>query len=78
MVRTRCVSLPLVLLMCSYNRDDDNRLILHYAFDEGAGTRAGDSSGTGNDGAIHGAAFVKSPRGRALRFDGVDDFVECG
>ena len=77
-MKSETLSLILVLMMVSYSRADDSRLILHYAFDEGAGTRAGDSSGTGNDGAIHGAAFVKSPRGRALRFDGVDDFVECG
>jgi hypothetical protein len=60
---------------CSHACADDREPILHYAFDEGTAT---DASGTGNDGTIHGAEFVASPRGRALRFDGSDDFVECG
>ena len=32
---------------------------------------------SGAGGTIHGAAFVKSPKGHALGFDGVDDFVAC-
>jgi hypothetical protein len=55
-----------------------NDIVAHYAFEEGSGTQAKDSSGNGNDGAIHGAEFVESPTGHALRFDGMDDFVDCG
>ncbi len=53
-------------------------LVAHYSFDEGAGVTAGDSSGNGNDGAIKGAVWVKSPKGGALRFNGQDAFVDCG
>ena len=53
-------------------------LVAHYTFDEGSGTVLKDHSGNGNDGQIHGATWVKSPRGRALRFDGKDDYVSLG
>jgi len=49
----------------------------YWSFDEAAGEVARDASGNGNDGTIHGAKFVKSPKGFALKFDGEDDFVEC-
>lgn len=39
---------------------------------------ARDSSGNGNDGTTYGAAFVDGVRGRALSFDGVDDYVTIG
>jgi hypothetical protein len=56
----------------------DKGLVAHYTFDAGEGSQAKDQSGTGNDGTIHGAGFVESPKGHALRFDGVDDFVDGG
>ena len=31
-----------------------------------------------HDGTIHGATWVPSPRGQALHFDGVDDYVDIG
>ena len=37
-----------------------------------------DSSGQGNHGTNHGATFVDGKVGRALSFDGVDDYVDCG
>ncbi|MFQ6119136.1 MAG: LamG-like jellyroll fold domain-containing protein [Methanosarcinales archaeon] len=45
-------------------------------FDEGSGNIAKDTSGNGNDGVIHGATWVYGKFGKALRFDGVDDYVE--
>ena len=54
----------------------DAVLILH--FDEGSGTIAKDESGHGNDGTIYGATWVDGKYGKALRFDGVDDYVDCG
>jgi len=51
-------------------------LILH--FDEGSGTIAKDESGRGNDGTIHGATWTTGISGKALQFDGVDDYVDCG
>jgi PGF-CTERM protein/uncharacterized repeat protein (TIGR01451 family) len=52
----------------------DEVLILH--FDEGSGTIARDSSGSGNDGTIYGATWVDGKYGKALSFDGVDDYVQ--
>ncbi len=47
-------------------------------FDEGSGTLLHDRSGHGNDGKIHGATWVTCGSGHALRFDGENDFVDCG
>ena len=52
--------------------------IAHYRFDEGKGAKLLDSSGNGHRGVVHGAAWVPSGEGFALRFDGVDDYVDCG
>ena len=53
-------------------------LVLHYTFDEGSGTVAKDGSGNNNDGKIHGAEYVECRDGHALKFDGKDDYVDCG
>jgi glucose/arabinose dehydrogenase len=51
-------------------------LVAAYGFDEGAGTSAGDRSGTGNGGTLTGPAWTTTGRfGSALNFDGVDDRV---
>ncbi len=49
----------------------------YWAFNEGSGTTAADSSGNGNNGSIHGASWVSgSPDGStALSFDGSGDYV---
>lgn len=39
---------------------------------------AKDSSGNGNDGIIHGATFVDGISGKAMSFDGRDDYVSVG
>ena len=49
-----------------------------YAFDEGQGRLLQDSSGNGNHGTIHGAAWVTCGSRFALSFDGVDDYLDCG
>ncbi len=36
---------------------------------------AKDSSGNGNDGTVYGATFVDGKFGKALSFDGMDDYV---
>ncbi|NQE46008.1 hypothetical protein C5S31_08300 [ANME-1 cluster archaeon GoMg2] len=54
----------------------DAVLILH--FDEGSGTIVKDESGRGNDGTIYGATWTEGISGKALSFDGVDDYVDCG
>jgi len=53
-------------------------LVACYRFDEGQGTTLHNRSGHGNHGIIHGASWVPSGSGFALRFDGVDDYVDCG
>jgi len=45
-------------------------------FDEGSGAAVYDSSGNGNNGTIYGASWIDGKFGRALSFDGVDDYVE--
>ncbi len=39
---------------------------------------AKDSSGNGNDGVVHGANFVDGKFGKALSFNGVDNYVDIG
>lgn len=50
--------------------------VLVLRFDEGSGTIAKDESGYGNDGTIYGATWIDGISGKALAFDGVDDYVE--
>jgi len=47
-------------------------------FDEGSGNIAHDTSGEGNDGTIYGANWTDGKFGKALSFDGADDYVDCG
>ncbi len=56
----------------------DDALVAHYTFDEGQGDVLRDHSGKGNDGKIFGAQWEKLAEGYALKFDGVDDLVDCG
>ena len=52
-------------------------LVGYWNFNEGSGNIAYDSSGSGNDGTIHGATFVSGISGQALSFDGKDDHVSA-
>jgi len=56
----------------------DPSCVLALAFEEGSGSTAYDISQYGNDGTIYGAMRTTGKIGRALRFDGVDDYVNCG
>jgi len=51
-------------------------LVGAWKFDEGSGTIAYDSSGNNNHGTIYGATWVDGKFGKALQFDGVDDYVK--
>jgi hypothetical protein len=54
-------------------------LVGHWRFDEGGGTTTADVSGNGNDGTLAGGPTWSSGLfAGALRFDGMDDFVDCG
>jgi Concanavalin A-like lectin/glucanases superfamily/Bacterial Ig domain/Lysyl oxidase/Purple acid Phosphatase, N-terminal domain len=49
--------------------------VASFGFDEGAGTTAGDRSGTGNAGAVAGATWTTGRVRGALSFDGTNDLV---
>lgn len=54
----------------------DETLVLGLSFDDSQGKVAKDSSQYGFDGKIDGAKWANGKFGKALEFDGVDDFVE--
>ena len=56
----------------------DDTLVLCLSFDEGTGDVAHDSSPHGFDAKVSGATWVEGKFGKALRFDGADDFVSVG
>jgi len=51
-------------------------LVLWLKFNEGSGSTAYDSSFYNNHGTIYGATWTDGKFGKALEFDGVDDYVE--
>jgi Concanavalin A-like lectin/glucanases superfamily len=54
-------------------------LVAAWGFNEGTGTTTADTSGNGNTGTISGATWTTAGRyGKALTFDGVNDFVNLG
>jgi hypothetical protein len=54
-------------------------LVAYWPMDEGQGGIARDKSGNGNDGTIRGAAkWIDGKHGKALEFNGVDTYVDCG
>jgi len=56
----------------------ESDLIGYWKLDEGSGTKVCDSSPYHNNGSIIGASWVSGGFGYALRFDGYDDYVDCG
>jgi parallel beta-helix repeat protein len=54
---------------------NETGLVGYWSFDEGSGTTASDSSGNRNDGTIYGAAWTDGKFGKALSFDGTDDYA---
>ncbi|MFH1723969.1 MAG: LamG-like jellyroll fold domain-containing protein [Elusimicrobiota bacterium] len=53
-------------------------VVAYWPFDDGAGSVAADQGGLGLDGAVHGGAWVDGIKGKALEFDGLDDYVDFG
>lgn len=51
--------------------------VAHWTFDEAAGGVASNSAGA-NPGRVYGAKWANGHIGGALRFDGMDDHVDCG
>jgi hypothetical protein len=54
---------------------DPGGCVASWSFNEGSGSTVYDSSGNGNTGTIYGATWVDGKVGKALSFDGVDDYV---
>ena len=61
---------------------NENGLVAQWHFDEGTGDHVGDRSGNGNHGTLNvgggdnvNGKWVEGVRGKALEFDGVDDYV---
>ncbi|MBD3365719.1 hypothetical protein GF360_00005, partial [candidate division WWE3 bacterium] len=53
--------------------------VAHWKFDDGTGTEAADSSGNGNTGTLtNGPTWTAGKYGKALSFDGTDDYVTKG
>jgi len=52
-------------------------MIALYSFDSFSGSLLRDLSGNGNDGTVYGATWVDGRFGRALAFDGVDDYAQA-
>ena len=74
-----CATLIIVCLLSvgrGYAKIDPDSIIAVWLFDEGRGSTVRDSEGKGIDGTIRGGAkWVDGLRGKALKFDGKDDFV---
>jgi hypothetical protein len=49
--------------------------VAYWKFDEGSGTTAVDSSGSGNTGTVNGATWTPGEIGSGLNFNGVNDYV---
>ena len=60
----------------TYAAIDMDNIMGMWLFNEDTGGKATDSSDNGNDGTIHGAKLVDGMFGKALEFDGTDDWVE--
>jgi len=57
----------------------DKGLVGYWSMDEGGGTTVKDKSGNGNNGTLtSGPKWVSGKNGGALKFDGKDDYVNCG
>lgn len=67
-----------LLLLCSLrlsHAQSSEDIVAYWNFDEGTGTTVNDKSGHGNHGTIYGANWTDGKIGKALCFDGVDDYV---
>ena len=74
-----CISLILIGICVGQGdaKIDPKSIVGIWLFDEGSGDTAKDSSGNGNDGELmNGPKWVDGKFGKALEFDGQDDFVE--
>ncbi len=80
-LKTGLAGLASGLIVCfcliSLVNASDEGLVAYYSFDEGSGNVLHDLSGNENDGTIYGAKWVDGKYGKALEFDGINDYVDC-
>jgi len=73
----KCISLTSFVLVLALAGSVSAGLLGHWAFDDGSGTAAQDSSANNNHGILMGdPQWVAGKLSMALQFDGVDDYVE--
>lgn len=70
-----CLIMLLSLASLAFSGLQDG-LVLYLPFDEGSGNVVHDLSGKNHDGTINGATWVNGKFGKALSFNGKDNFVE--
>lgn len=70
------VGLVFAVMSIGISRAAEKGLVGYWNFDEEKGTTVKDSSGSGANGTIEGAKWVKGKVGNALEFDGVENYVE--
>ncbi len=73
---TSLIGAFLLIVLPSFADINPGNITGMWLFEEGSGTVATDSSQYGNDGAIHGATWVDGKFGKALAFNGTDNWVE--
>lgn len=64
------LTILILALVVAYPNVSSAGLVAYWAFDEGSGKTARDSSDMGNDGVINGAEWTDGKFGKALKFDG--------
>jgi pimeloyl-ACP methyl ester carboxylesterase len=62
-------------VVASFNASNPGGIVGHWAFDEGGGSTAVDSSGSGVNGTIYGPVATPGRLGWALQFNGATDYV---
>lgn len=85
-MKVRCLLIGVVVLFViglltasSYAEIDPKTCAGMWLFDEGSGTTAADSSANKNNGTLkNGPKWVDGKFGKALQFDGVNQYVDCG
>ncbi len=76
MKEMKSFSFKMIIILAVLSSVCSAGLVAHWAFDEGSGSTAGDSSGNDYTGMLNGSpAWVAGKVGGALRFDGSNDYV---
>lgn len=83
-IRLTIISISFIVISLMFTGKSSAKIDLEtcvgmWLLDEGSGTTAKDSSENKNDGTLeNGPKWVDGKFGKALSFDGVDDYVDCG